>query len=573
MKNQKRDVTLPDLTFPTAVYGRTAIPMDLRILLYKGASTEHQRTVFSKIGLGHFGNPIQERLVLVEKIHSELNATLISGGSQKSLETKFYNLRGFFGWIDSQDIEISITSFPLAFRQWSDYLLYRTQNQITMQSAYSIAMSVSTILSPILGDAIPLIKTTRLRLKGRNKSVTADDQNLEDIFKFGHLLIDIVNCLTREVVYGILPVKMKLRNGIAWDEFSGLRRFGSLKNFMRGNGEAKRANARQHKRMNDHSLNTRFPLINLRLQAELLIFIGQAGMNLSQARQLILTQAKYTSSIEGYRVRAYKGRKGGDVSFEIFSQYRDHFDKYLTWRKEIFKDSTDLLFPFCSKAGRLTPAMSIINFQKIRNICKLASVKYYSPKDLRKTRINWFYRQSRNLALTAEQAQNTIEVLSRNYLQASFQVAKVEFVQYWSKNDPTLQQDKIGQSPAPGICDGIPSPIKNIPSEAPKPDCIHPSGCLFCEHHRDIDSEDYVWSVASMKSLNAFLVGKYRPIEKNKTDTGSHIEMALEILVQKLKWFTSSNEKRKQWVSEALERCNEGNFHPHWSYLIESVKT
>ena len=573
MSNQKPEATLPDLTFPTAVYTRRAIPIDLRILLYKGASAEHQKNAFNRIRLGHFGWPIQERIALAQQIHGELNATLIAGGAQRTLETKVANLRIFFGWVDSQDIEISINSFPIAFRDWSDHLLSRTKNEITMMSAYGIAMSVSTILSPILGDAVPLIKTTRLRMKGRHKPIATDEQNLEDIFKFGHMLIDIVNCLDRESIYGTLPVIMKLRNGTTWNEFAGLRKIKSLKTFCRGGNYTKKVIAWQLKRQNEHSISTRFPLINLRLQSELLIFIGQTGMNLSQARKLILTQAKYTSSIEGYRVSAYKGRKGGDVSFEIFSQYRNHFEKYLTWRKEIFKDSTDLLFPFCSKAGRLTPAMSIINFQKIRNICKLASVKYYSPKDLRKTRINWFYRQSRNLALTAEQAQNTIEVLSRNYLQASFQVAKVEFVQYWSKNDPTLQQDKIGQSPAPGICDGIPSPVKNIPSEAPKPDCIHPSGCLFCEHHRDIDSEDYVWSVASMKSLNAFLVGKYRPIEKNKTDTGSHIEMALEILVQKLKWFTSSNEKRKQWVSEALERCNEGNFHPHWSYLIESIKT
>ena len=160
----------------------------------------------------------------------------------------------------------------------------------------------------------------------------------------------------------------------------------------------------------------------------------------------------------------------------------------------------------------------------------------------------------------------------KNYLRPSFQVAKVELTKFFIKNDPTLQSAAIGPAPAPGICNGIPAPAANMPSEAPKPDCTHPGGCLFCEHHRDIDSEDYVWSATSMKHLNRILITNYRSIEKNKPDIGSHIEAVMQILTQKLKWFESSNKKRRQWVEESLARCNEGDFHPHWGYLIESAE-
>jgi hypothetical protein len=69
----------------------------------------------------------------------------------------------------------------------------------------------------------------------------------------------------------------------------------------------------------EHSLRTRFPLVNIRIEAELLVFIAQTGMNLSQAHNLRRTQYSYKSTIDGYEVRDYKERRQGEVLFEIFS--------------------------------------------------------------------------------------------------------------------------------------------------------------------------------------------------------------------------------------------------------------
>jgi hypothetical protein len=44
------------------------------------------------------------------------------------------------------------------------------------------------------------------------------------------------------------------------------------------------------------------------------------------------------------------------------------------------------------------------------------------------------------------------------------------------------------------------------------------------------------------------------------------------VLTAKLKWFNDSNAKRKAWVQEATEKLNEGEFHSHWRYLIESAQ-
>ncbi|PLK49330.1 hypothetical protein C0V76_09045 [Uliginosibacterium sp. TH139] len=63
----------------------------------------------------------------------------------------------------------------------------------------------------------------------------------------------------------------------------------------------------------------------------------------------------------------------------------------------------------------------------------------------------------------------------------------------------------------------------------------------------------------------------YAPIQKNKVDPAVHVDLAIKALSSKLKWFKESNELRKYWVREALERIDEGEFHPHWRYLIEST--
>jgi integrase len=573
MKNKTPDSSLPNLTFPTAVYGNTAIPMDLRVLLYKGASLENSRTVFNKMASGAFGAALQDRIELVKCIYDELNSALVSGNSQETIKKDFKIFRSFFGWVDEQDIELSISSVEKAYRQWSDHLLNRVlRAEIKPMTAYTHSGCISVKLSKICESSKSLIVTTRLRHPRLQQIFVADEQNLNDIFKFGYLLVDVANCLNLKEIYGALPVKIALRNGTTWNEWSKAVDINSLKTFAPGSKrfhDQAKVHSRRSLWEGEHSLRTRFPLINLRLQAELLIFIAQTGINSIQAQKLRLTQASYTSSIDGYRVRTYKERKGGEVSFEIFSQYRDHFEKYLTWRRDVFKDVSELLFPLLDSSGSLKSAASRVTFQRMRTICKKVDIKFCTPRELRKTRINWLFRESQNPELTAEQAQHTKQTLYKSYLRPSLQIAKLEFIQFWKKNDPTLQQ--VGPAPALGLCDGIPAPIIKMPSEAPKPDCIHPGGCFFCGHHRDIDSQDYVWSLVSMRHLNAILIAKYRPIKKNKPDTGAHVEMILEILVTKLKWFESSNERRRNWVSEAVERCNEGELHPHWGYLIEAA--
>ncbi|TWI44741.1 hypothetical protein IQ22_04690 [Pseudomonas duriflava] len=104
---------------------------------------------------------------------------------------------------------------------------------------------------------------------------------------------------------------------------------------------------------------------------------------------------------------------------------------------------------------------------------------------------------------------------------------------------------------------------------APDPDCINAAGCLFCVNHRDIESEDHVWSLSSLRVLKSLELTRYRPASTGRSDEADHPAMlAVERLSAKLRFFQESSEVRRLWVEEALARIAEENYHPAWDGFI-----
>ncbi len=572
-----RDVAISDLTFPMVKYGKQETPWDLRVLLFKGGAKGYPKTVFNQIAAGNLGRPLIERMELVKRIHEAMAARLVGGGSKATALETLKKLREFFAWAEDFDHIVSLETVEAACRHWCDYLLNRERlKAIKQRTAYHSGLMVSSILDAALERSQPLILTTRLRSQKRSVravGVAADKQNLADTFAFGHLCLDVIDSLSLEAVYGPLPVKIRFRDGRFLEQWSmlmapesvaalqpGYRNVVNLRNVLRQRAEWEA----------DRTLRTRHPLVNLRIIAELLVFIAQTGMNLSQAQNLRSTQYSYKSTIDGFEVRDYKERRKGEVLFEIFAEYKAIFQAYLAWRDNVFGAKTDRLFPLVRTMG--AEASSPPNFKRLKvDICAPMGVAFVSPQTLRKTRINWLLRQSRNPDQTAEQAQHTKQTLLRVYEKPNLQVAQVEIIQFWQKNDPRLADNPM-PCPAPGVCDGVPRSFPDLPPEAPKADCTHPAGCLCCEHHRDIDSADYVWSVASMRFMNTVILQRFRPPATDKAYPARHVELAIEVLTAKLKWFHDSNAIRKAWVEEVTEKLAEGEFHSHWRYLIESAQ-
>lgn len=568
-----RKTSLPNLTFHGVNHGPRETPLDLTQLLYRGGAATDIRAVASMVLEGRFGPPLPERIPLLIKIHDVIQGTLTSGGSRFTARTSIRALRDLYTWADNNERTPTFESIENIFIEWTDYLLarQRTRGDLKTSTIAGKATAVSAILDQILDLKIGMYRSTRVPKRYNKKIVLgtqADKVKLSDSFAFGNALLDISNALTSEAIRGALPVNIHLRTGQTLEEWSGLTPASKVKYLIPGYGNSngrKKVKEARDRWEKDSSWKTRYPLINLRIQSEMLIFISQTGMNLAQANKLQVSKCSFQSYLDGYQVRrVYKGRRQGEIEFEIFSEYRIFFERYLQWRNEMFPDNEEgLLFPDSSPQQRALDRAP--NFYAIKKRCRELGIRYIPPRELRNTRVNWLSRKSRDPALTAEMAQHTQETLIRIYDQPHHQSAVSEISRFHAISDA------VCEPPGPGVCTNpIPSHINHPAKNHPKPDCLGPAGCLFCDHHRDIDDSDHVWSLASYRYYKSLELMWDRPSVKGHND---HPAFAtIERITEKLNLFQESSEIRALWVNEAIIRIEEGDYHPKWDGFIRLIE-
>jgi hypothetical protein len=567
------DRELPDLTFPGLTYGKDETPWDLRRFLYKGGTGTNLRLVGKKIDTGELGRPLVERIELVRHIHEVLANSLGRGGRRHSTKSAIQKLMSFFGWSDAAGTQLDLASIERSYLQWTDALLHRVRvgEGMSEGTAYNYGVVVGGVLDRVLGRKKPIVTTTRLRSQKRGLravSPKADKQNLEETFAFGHFLLDIADGLNLDAIWGPLPVRIPLRNGTVLEEWSHLKSPAKMKapnpQYPRQSKiNAKNAAKNRAAYEADRTLRTRFPLVNLRIQAEMLILSCQPAVNLAQVHQLRMDQWKFKPSTHGFEVRTYKHRRWGPVAFEIYTEYRKVFERYLEWRAKIFpNDLKGLLFPLIGFGRHQEQAP---HFDILIERCKRAGIKYFPPGALRNTSTNWMLRRTNDPDLTAEEKQHATKTLIRVYEKPSLQRAMVQSKVFWAKADPA--QAAAG----PGSCKGkAPNPIPEIPPTATRPDCRTPAGCLFCAHQRDIDSLDHCWSLASYRLLKSYELAAHRQPEWKKDLPQHPAELAIDRLTAKLAFIKASSTKREGWVKEALLRIEEGRYHPDWAAMIEN---
>lgn len=564
------NLTSLDLTFPMLEYGKTETPWDLAPLLYSGGAGAKVKTVRSEITSGVLGDLLLERAELVKELHDCLTDDLVGGGSRFSAHNKIGALRRFFQWVDQCERPLSIDTVAEEYLGWAEHLLqrHRVEGYQTASSLYDVASLTATILDRVLGRSSTLLYSTRIRKprgKGKASNGGADKQSLEESFSFGQFIADICKSLTYEAVTGPLPIHVELRSGSTLPIWCRLHdpEKGALRR-TRPQTKFQIAAILQHRELRnaDVSIETRYPAVNLRIEAELLMFIAQTGMNLSQAHQLRMDQYQYTSHLDGYQVRSYKKRRQGEVLFDVFSSYKQWFERYIEWRNTWFPDDLEgLLFPLVRSRGRLFEAPQ---FTAIERVCTISNVRFVRPRKLRGARINWLLRESQRPELVAEIAQHTAETLIRVYAEPNPQIAMIEITRFHRQTDPVVC------SPAQGTCvAAIPESVVDAPTNAPDPDCINAAGCLFCVNHRDIESEDHVWSLSSLRVLKILELVRYRPACTDRSDEVDHPAMlTVERLNAKLRFFQESSEVRRLWVEEAMARIAEENYHPAWDGFI-----
>lgn len=567
------DYQLPDLKFPQVTLGRHETPWSLKSLLYFGCSDLPVREFLDLEIKGQLGEPIFERIELVKSIHNVISVGLINGHSQATAKKRIKQVRRFFAWSERSNLSLSIFAVKDAYINYTDYLLQRVRvvGDLGERTARSYSVVLGGLLDKVLGRRTKIVGMTRIRKLTRSSGFyegRSDKQNLEETFAFGYAIMDVCLSLSLDKVWGDIPVRINFRAGTFIDYWCG--RVASKKQVEPTSAKQKawqnhnsRVSAKALEVLNaDRSLRTRYPLVNLRVQAELLMFIAQTGMNLAQAHSMKVGDFHYSSYLDGYQVRRrYKARRHGDVEFNIFEGYRAHFERYLDWRRAIFPDDSEgLMFPLVRVGGRSVEKAP--QFFLIKKICRDLGVRYFGPASLRKTRINWIMRRSRDDDLTAEMAQHSKQTLLRVYDQPNLQVAMIEIAQFHQKNDPAFAP------PGPGTCVSVaPQAAPSTPAETTQPDCINAAGCLFCMNNRDIDSQDHVWSLASFRYLKTLELAKFRPSEQSSSIFPSALA-TINRITAKLKFYENSSEMRSIWVNEAQARVMEEAYHPMWDGFI-----
>lgn len=559
------------LTFPMLEYGATQTPWDLRSLLYRGGAAARVNRVNQLIESNELGSLLAERIELVVRLHESLSDDLAGGGSRISVSNKLNVLRNFFSWVDAEEFPLSLDSAPEAFIRWSEHMIqcHRIRKMFSERTLYDLTKLVATMLDRVVGSKASLSKRIRVRKpRGNGKVPTSQSakQSLQETFEFGRFLAAICDSLTWEVTTGPLPVKVILSSEQVLELWSGLRnpeKYAAQRKKPQTQRQIDATKAVHEAWINDKSLNTRTPLVNLRIESEMLMFIAQTGLNLKQAHTLRLEQYHYTSHLDGYQVRTYKNRREGEVLFEIFSSYKEWFERYLVWRSKWFSvDPEALLFPLVRSGGRLVDTAP--QFSNLTRICGEVGIVLVRPLKLRGTRINWLLRQSQNPEQVAELAQHTVETLLRVYAEPHPQTTMLEITRFHQHNDPSISP------PAPGRCVSVaPEPQDMTLKNVPEPDCINAAGCLFCMHHRDIESADHVWSLASLRHLKSLELARYRPPAHGGQTISEHpTYQVVDRLTAKLRFFEQSNPIRKEWVVEARARIHEEDYHPAWYGFI-----
>lgn len=547
---------------------------DLTPWLHKGGS-DIERRLFSKyIKSGHQSELLPERIELVKKLHERFKTLLALGRSQHYVKALLYNTSRFITWADKYvSAPLSLITTEQAFLEWSEHLWYiaNEKKKIKKDVVYHQAASVAGILFHVLPINLklnsirsvnnPLIMKTRLR-RSRKSARVVDKSNLINVSAFGQFLVYMCRTLTLDSIRGPLPFVIHLPNSIQhqWPLNVSQSVDGYERSYIPAALKARQA-LHPNQNVSDHFY--RAPMANLRIHAELAIFIAQTGMNLQQSLRLQRTNIRWKKDdVEVLAFRVYKNRRQGEALFRAYKEYRNWFNAYLKWVNEIAPND-ERLFPFLYNA-QVPPIDSRHYSQTFRKLCLKADVPYFSLREIRNVRQNWLLRMTGNPALTADMGAHTKQTLLLKYEKPHHQSATARISTFHRQFDPSL-------SAGPGLCADpvhIPTPMFNFPPAAPDPDCVSPDGCLFCVHHRDILEFDYVWKLASHAYLKGLERDDYEcPVKVIKEPHPA--DVIIDRIETQLRAFSLFDSDCATWVQEAKSRVWEGRYHPAWSGFIE----
>lgn len=292
------DIAIPDLTLQGLPLSPKQDPIDLRWLLYQGAASTHGRYIKGAVESGRLGHPLLERLPLLAAIHGHWQANVFAKKYSTETVTQHWSLlRAFVAYAESVKKPLILAGSLDLYLAYCMHTKRRSDLKPATQYAYSLVLA--GIIAPAIGhDSTKLQWKSKIRVPKRLGNKAAKE-NLQVTVIFVQALLETVEQLPADVIRGPLPVTLRYAAGREHAIHLGrpLRPLESLK--PGGAYKRKRAAYARERRAKDISNRARAQLINLRLDAELLIFINQTGCNLTQALRLTGSQFRYQSASGG----------------------------------------------------------------------------------------------------------------------------------------------------------------------------------------------------------------------------------------------------------------------------------
>ncbi len=493
--------------------------------LYAGFHNYHSNTMRSLIRNGKAGTLIDARYNLLLQIKNALQDALDIGGAPATTESSLGLLHKFFVFLERENLAWSREKLERNYLLYCEKVLCRrlARKEITGSTAYTIAATLGNVFDSVLGNKkyYELVSKTRLRNVGPRKNslkFATDKQNLSDTFTMGSFVVQVIIALKPESIRSnpLIRSEISLPNGRSFELKLALGPVANRKyENLEASSEELTESQRYHraKRIADGwdpkgDEISRIMLLELRVACELMVFLAQTGMNISEALKIENHQFKYASLGDEWVIKSYKSRRQGEIEFKIYKNYKAKFKTYLKFLSEFYPGRTEL-FPNDSSEFR---------WFHLKKLVLDNAIPWVPANTIRKTRENWFLRRSGDPDLTAEAHQHLRETLHSNYERPSQQRAISEITRFHGNHDP-LQKDQFTTSNLLSECDGVPSPVPDLPDSVVAPNCLNPSGCLWCSKRLDWKSFDYVWNLASFRHLKLIEAsGQTASVNENPSD-------------------------------------------------------
>ena len=563
------DAVIPSLKLEGMVLGPKATGIDLRLLLYKGGASLDRHWGQRKLDSGELGRQLMERLPLLEAILQRWQTAVTDRSlSPETIDNEWSSLKKLVAFADRTNAEFTKANAMRLYLAWADQVAARSD--LRASSKYNITYRLASVIGPIIGVKRKILHWKTKICWPQRLGASGAKENLSETAAFIQLLHETIRQLAVDVVRGPLPVILRYGE-VEYQINCGRNAWKPIGSHKRQQPCSRaRQEARLKRALEDTSHTKRAMLINLRLEAEMLVFINQTSGNLTQVLQLTGGKFRYQSKGDYVYMRPWKDRANHAVEFRIEKGYRPHFERFLKWREAIFPgDPEGLTFPFVCNDGDKAKQRTAWAFNNVRRLCNALGRPFVNSRQQRKTPANFTKRRaSREVA--AELLSNSQKTFQQNYEEANHQQAVAELVNFFDTLK-SIVVDAVG----PGACqraghDPVPEQVPDAPRGAPKPDCEGGAGCLFCPKNRDLRSFDHAWNLASLQHLALLQLNADHTNLSLKEDHPSLV--TAERAAAKLGAMEREDGECAGWVAEARLRVKEGRYHPHYIAKFESLE-